>query len=1012
MADSNFEFLKEHEPIFYELAVAAERLFVPDPNASLVKSRQLGEAFTKELATRLNILFDNATPLPTLINEISRKIDLDSRVRTLFFTLRREGNRAAHEFQTSHKQALEGLRLAWEISVWYHRSFGKQGEKFRPGPFVKPSDPSENLRQLQTEIAQLRAILLEANQKLEESKELAALKEQEAQEYAVLAEQMDTEARIYAELAEEKEEAIEVMRQDFERRLHEALAAAQTSEQEAARVKEVKVKTSKATAKVELSEELTRILIDEQLRQAGWEADSEELSYANGARPEPKRNMAIAEWPMAGKLRADYVLFIGLTPVGIVEAKRKNLNIAGVIPQAENYSKSFKLEPGHQPAWMVEGLTAPWPSSEEGRPFLVPFVYSCNGRPYVHQLKEQSGTWFRDCRKQSNIARALMSFHSPDGILDVLKRSREEAEAKLKKESYGYLGLRDYQEKAIHAVEQALEQDRRECLLAMATGTGKTRTIIGLIYRFLKTERFKRILFLVDRTALGNQAQDAFKEAQLEQNQTLAQIYDIKELGDMAPEAETRVQVATVQAMVRRLFQSDEPLPVDQFDCIIVDEAHRGYTLDQEMGEGEQYVRDLSQYVSSYRRVLDYFDAVRIGLTATPAKHTSEIFGKPVYTYSYREAVADDWLIDHEPPIRFETLLSKNGIHFDRGEKVEAIDVRTGDIETAELEDELNFDIEQFNRRVINENFNRVICEQLAQELDPFGQEKTMIFCLTDRHADMVKHLLDESFQALYGENYNAAAVEKITGSVKNVDQAIRRYKNERYPNIAITVDLLTTGIDVPPICNLVFMRRVKSRILYEQMLGRATRRCDEIGKTVFRIYDPVDIYAALEDVSTMKPVVKNPNITIEQLIDEVCDPKSQEAPGGDQGRTHADEALDALSQKVMRILRKAKAKADTNPKLKEHLDALETQWGVAPEKLHQHLHSPGIEQPRPLLASSLGLGLRPTLRVSKIAPSDFVVVNLSPRTRTTNRPACCWSGSKPSELGRRSPNGDAKPQK
>jgi type I restriction enzyme R subunit len=90
-----------------------------------------------------------------------------------------------------------------------------------------------------------------------------------------------------------------------------------------------------------------------------------------------------------------------------------------------------------------------------------------------------------------------------------------------------------------------------------------------------------------------------------------------------------------------------------------VDEAHRGYTLDQEMTEGELQVRDQAQYLSTYRRVLDYFDAVKIGLTATPAKHTSDIFGRPVYTYSYREAVADDWLIDHEPPIRYETLLSQ-----------------------------------------------------------------------------------------------------------------------------------------------------------------------------------------------------------------------------------------------------------------------------------------------------------------------------------------------------------------
>lgn len=261
----------------------------------------------------------------------------------------------------------------------------------------------------------------------------------------------------------------------------------------------------------------------------------------------------------------------------------------------------------------------------------------------------------------------------------------------------------------------------------MATGTGKTRTIIGLMYRFLKAERFKRILFLIDRTALGQQAIDAFNDDPLEQNQTLSKIYNVAELGDMAAEAETRIQVATVQAMVRRIFQSDEPPLIEAFDCIIVDEAHRGYTLDQEMTEGELAIRDQSQYLSIYRRVLDYFDATKIGLTATPAKHTTEIFGKPIYTYSYREAVADGWLIDHEPPIRYETLLSQQGIKFEKGEQVSIIDARTGEVDTADLEDKLNFEVEAFNRRVITEGFNKVICEQLAQELDPAGHNWTPI---------------------------------------------------------------------------------------------------------------------------------------------------------------------------------------------------------------------------------------------------------------------------------------------
>ena len=210
----------------------------------------------------------------------------------------------------------------------------------------------------------------------------------------------------------------------------------------------------------------------------------------------------------------------------------------------------------------------------------------------------------------------------------------------------------------------------------------------------------------------------------------------------------------------------------------------------------------------------------------------------------------------------------------------------------------------------------------------------------------MVKRLLDDAFKAKYEAQYNEAAVRKITGAADQVDQLIRRYKNERLPSIAITVDLLTTGIDVPAICHLVFLRRVKSRILYEQMIGRATRRCDDIGKTVFKIYDPVDIYAALQAVNTMQPLVKDPKVTLEQLIDELNNPASFQAPGGTQGTfqsaTHAHDVLNQLNQKLMRVLRSASHKADQRPKLKARLAELEQQWGVPPAQLHQHLHALG----------------------------------------------------------------------
>lgn len=164
-----------------------------------------------------------------------------------------------------------------------------------------------------------------------------------------------------------------------------------------------------------------------------------------------------------------------------------------------------------------------------------------------------------------------------------------------------------------------------------------TRTVLGMIYRFLKTNRFKRILFLVDRTSLGEQAIDVFKEVKLEDLMTLDEIYNIKSLEDKDIDKETRIQVATVQSMVKRILYNDgEPMPaVTYYDLIIIDEAHRGYVLDKEMGDTEILYRDQREYQSKYRSVIEYFDAVTIALTATPALQTTEIFGQPVFKYTY-----------------------------------------------------------------------------------------------------------------------------------------------------------------------------------------------------------------------------------------------------------------------------------------------------------------------------------------------------------------------------------------
>lgn len=545
----------------------------------------------------------------------------------------------------------------------------------------------------------------------------------------------------------------------------------------------------------------------------------------------------------------------------------------------------------------------------------------------------------------------VQGFHSPEGLKQKLEQDIARADAYLAQTEILPFNDRQYQRKGIKAVEHAIARDQQRILLAMATGKDKTRLATGLMYRLIKSQRFKHIL-LVDRSTLGTQAFDAFGAEVIEQGQTLSQIYTIADLGvDTAKRAE--VQVATVQSLVHRLFNSDEPLPIDYYDCIIIDEAHRGYTLDKEMTEGEEAIRDEAQYLSTYKRVLDYFDATLIGLTATPALHTTEIFGKPVFTYSFTRAVEEGYLVNYDQPIRYITKLSQAGIEIPEGTTVQVVTNATGQQSTALLEDDMAFDVADFNRRVINESFNNVICQALVDDLNPLGDEKTMIFCVTDRHADQVVALLSRLFKEKYGKDWNNDAVVKITGNADQPSKLVERFKKNKFPNIAVTVDLLTTGIDVPKICNLVFMRKVRSRVLFEQMLGRATRLCPDIGKTEFRIYDAVDIFVTLQAVNTMQPIVVRPNISIDQLIRELSDPNLMQKAKAcavlsidEVQRTQADLVLDEFIQKITRILGKAE-KFKHHPdqtRLREALGKIKENFGVESNKLPQMLRSKGVD--------------------------------------------------------------------
>ena len=393
----------------------------------------------------------------------------------------------------------------------------------------------------------------------------------------------------------------------------------------------------------------------------------------------------------------------------------------------------------------------------------------------------------------------------------------------------------------------------------MATGTGKTRTVLGLIYKMLESKRFRRILFLVDRVSLGEQAMDTFKDVKLKELLTLDKIYEIKAIDDNIINLETKVSISTVQGLLKRTILAEEPdLMPGAFDLIIVDEAHRGYILDREMTEEEILYDNQDDYMSKYKQVIEYFDAVKVALTATPALHTTEIFGEPVYTYSYREAVIDGWLVDHDPPYLINTDFIENDAQFKKGETLAQYDPNTNELlNGAVLDDEMDFDVSEFNRKIVLPDHTRKVLEEVSTYLNPESGEKTLIFAVNDAHADRIVDTLREIYKP-YGISNDA--IMKITGKTaggnkKKILQVIKQFKNNQYPNIAVTVDLLTTGIDVPAICNLVFMRKINSRILFEQMLGRATRLCPEIGKTHFNIFDAVRVYEDLDDTSNMKSV-------------------------------------------------------------------------------------------------------------------------------------------------------------
>ena len=809
---TNFNFLKNNYIQLFQLAVLSERNCYIDPSTTLSKLRILTEKLGSILLDfeQLEEPYDNKQMSRLAI--LANNSDTPSEIISIFHTIRKSGNKASHTGEGSQAEARYMLRQTFYLTKWFIEVYENEDV------FLEYTTPLESWFTIDND----------RTSELEET--IDNLKEEVA---------------------------------NYKQKIKEQTQISKEAKQ---------VRKERAFAKAKKTEETeaeTRERIDKQLRDAEWECDTQTLNYkTHKTLPQKGRQMAIAEWKCGTKW-ADYALFNGLELIGIVEAKKHIKNVMSDLGQAKKYSQL-----------VTNNQNITFPKHANNNAYKVPFMFATNGRAYIEQFKTASGIWFWDGRDQKNLARPLPHWFSPRDLVEKLNYDENKGIEKLEKTDYDLLSdpsglsLREYQVEAIKAVEQKILtniEDRR-ALLAMATGTGKTRTMIGMCYRLIKSGRFRRILFLVDRRMLGKQASDAFKEVHVEGLQTFAQIYDLQDLENKASELDTKIHFATVQGMVQRIAYSDNSPSIGDYDCIVVDEAHRGYTLDREMDEEEVILRDQMDFQSKYRMVLDYFDAYRIGLTATPAIHTKEIFGDPVYTYSYRKAVIEGYLIDFEPPYVFQTTLSKEGIVWEKGDEVKIYDPEDNEIKDLGVtEDEIKVEITGFNRKVITENFNRVVLNELISTYGilPENRDKTLIFAATNAHADTIVRLLYEELAEL-GEEVDQDAIVKITGEVYNREDLLRKFKNDQYPSIVVTVDLLTTGIDVPSISNLVFLRRVNSRILYDQMVGRATRRCDDIGKDVFKIYDCVGVTEIMAKEQVMKPVAPLVTKTFANLVEEL----------------------------------------------------------------------------------------------------------------------------------------------
>ena len=608
-------------------------------------------------------------------------------------------------------------------------------------------------------------------------------------------------------------------------------------------------------------EQIARDNIDKQLIACGWVIqDKDKINLNVGI------GVVVRYYLTQDGKETDYVLFVDKKPVGIIEAKREEegFRLTTVEEQSKEYADSKLKYLNNDP---------------------LPFVYESTG----------DVTRFTDFRDPKPRSRPVFTFHRPETFRTWLKTEKSLRKSLLDIPVLQTEGLRDCQIKAITKLESSFKEFKPKALIQMATGSGKTFTAISFIYRLLKFTEAKRILFLVDTKNLGEQAEQEFMSfLPNDDNRKFTELYGVHRLKSSFVPTDNHVYISTIQRLYSILkgteleetaeeenpnesrWQAKEPmpvvysekLPIEFFDFIVIDECHRSiYNL--------------------WMQVIQYYDAFQIGLTATPDNRTFGYFNQNIVSeYTHEQAIADGVNVGFDVFL-IETQITQQGGTIWQGEYVERRE-KLSRKKRWELQDENeNYTANQLDKEIVNPNQIRLIIKTFKEHLPEifpdrltengeFEIPKTLIFAKTDSHADDIINIVREEF----GEGNSFC--KKITYRNKDEDpkSVLAQFRNDYFPRIAVTVDMIATGTDVKPLECLLFMRDVRSRNYFEQMKGRGTRiiTLDDLRKVTpsakytkdhFVIVDAVGVTKSIK--SDSRPLEKKPGVPLKDLLGAIA---------------------------------------------------------------------------------------------------------------------------------------------